>query len=80
MGQNAVVYVFCVSVCVSFGGLGAFDWVFCLDRGDIESGVCVVVVGHMWVVLVLGCVGGERILCPCAFGLGVQRRWRFDCW
>ncbi len=80
MGQNAVVYVSYVSVCVSFGGLGEFEWVFWLDRGDIEGGVRDVVMGHMWVVLVLGCVGGGRSLCPCAFVLGVQRRWRFGGW
>ncbi len=65
MGQNAVVYASYVSVCVSFGGLGEFDWVFWLDRGDIEGGVRDVVVGHMWVVLVLGCVGGKKSLSLC---------------
>ncbi len=42
MGQNAVVCVACVSVCVSFGSLGELDWVVYLDRWDIEGGVCVV--------------------------------------
>jgi hypothetical protein len=42
VGQNAVVYVVCVSVCVSFGGLSEFDWVLGLDRWEIEGGVCVV--------------------------------------
>ncbi len=42
MDQNAVVYMACVSGCVSFGGLGEFDWVFGLDRWEIEGGVCVV--------------------------------------
>ena len=80
MCQNAVVYVAFVSVCVSFGGLSEFDWVLSLDRWDIEGGVRVVVAGHMWVVLWLGCAGGKRRLCPCAFVLEVQRRWRFDGW
>ncbi len=42
MGQNAVVYVAGGSVCVSFGGLSEFNWVFGLDRWEIEGGVCVV--------------------------------------
>ena len=42
MCQNAVVCVACVSVCGSVGGLCDFDWVFGLDRWDIEGVVCVV--------------------------------------
>ena len=42
VGQNAVVCVACVSVCVSFGGLCEFDWVFGLDRWDIEGVVWIV--------------------------------------
>ena len=72
--------VICLRVCVSFGWLGEFYWLFGLDRWDTEGGVCVFLAGHMWVVLVRGCVGGGRRLCPCAFGLVVQRRWRFGGW
>ena len=39
---DAVVYVAGGSVCVSFGGLSEFDWVFGLDRWEIEGGVCIV--------------------------------------
>jgi len=64
-----MVYVAGGSVCVSFGGLREFDWVFGLDRWDTGvGGVCVVVAGHIWVILVLGGVGGRRSLCPCVFG------------
>ena len=41
-GQNAVVCVDCVSVCVSIGSLWEFDWVFGLDRWDIEGVVWIV--------------------------------------
>ncbi len=57
----------CVIVGVSFDGLDEFGWVGGLDRWEIEGDVCVVGVRHMWVVLVLGCVGGKRSLCLCAF-------------
>ena len=42
MGQNAVVCVACVIVCVSFGGVCEFDWVFGLDRWDSEGVVWVI--------------------------------------
>ena len=55
MGQNALVCVACVIVCVSLGRLWECDWVFGLDRWDIEGVVCVVGVGHVLLVWVLGC-------------------------
>ena len=45
MGQNAMVCVTCWRVCVSFGWMGEFYWVFGVDRWDTGvDGVCVVVV------------------------------------
>ena len=43
MGQNAMVCVTCWRVCVSFGWMSEFYWVFGVDRWDTEGGVCVVV-------------------------------------
>ena len=54
MGQNAVVCVGLVGVCVSGDGLSGCDWVVGTGVWDLGVGVCVVVVGGWdwwsWVV------------------------------
>ena len=67
MGQNAVVCVGFVGVCVSGDGLSGCDWVVGSGVWDLGVGVCVVVVGGMGVV-VLGCVCRDRCLCLCVVG------------
>ena len=62
MGQNAVVCVGLVGVCVSGDGLSGCDWVVGTGVWDLGVGVCVVVVGGVGVV-VLGCVYRDRCLC-----------------
>ena len=77
MGQNAVVCVTCVGVCVSFGGLGGFDWVEVCSAREGDGLVCQMCVGLFW--LVVGFVGRERGVCQCACGQGVLRGWRSLC-
>ena len=62
MGQNAVVCVGLVGVCVSGDGLSGCDWVVGTGVWDLGVGVCVVVVGGVGVV-VLGCVYRDSCLC-----------------
>ena len=66
MGQNAVVCVGLVVVCVSGDGLSGCDWVVGTGVWDLGVGVCVVVVGGRWVVL--GCVCRDRCVDLCLGG------------